>query len=468
MAELSELGEVLIDCRVVTKAQWERAVGAGGDLDRTLDTLAAAPPHWWDGQGTAPPGLTAYQREVIELRFAAGELDQLRRDLALNHFLLLETLGRGGQGEVQRARQLNPPRYAAVKTLTRDTELRRRRFEQEARTMMKLQHPAVARFYLYERVRDAAGEPTDEYLIAMEFVKGTDLNRLIRRRGPVPWRFAAHWVAELLSGLAVIHKHGFIHRDVKPENVMIVGPEPGPDVPPTATSAKLLDFGAAKSGDVDLEEGLTTNRVFVGTPEYAAPEQWKGKLVPASDLYTLGGTLYFALTNRYPYQKKQRDAMAYMKSHLSEPVPDLTDANPDVPPELNRLFQRMMAKDAADRGTATELCAEFRRLVPQELRPTPPPKPKPKRAQRPAEDRPKPAAASPKPLRPPPAESASPLTRAVDPVLALLERLFIPARLRPPRGAEPPVPERLAALVRRPLVLIILAVVLVLLVLLLR
>src|SRR5205085_1194578 len=82
-------------------------------------------------------------------------------------------LGEGGQGAVFRARQLNPARFVAVKTLTRDTERARQRFEQEARTLLRVRHPAVARFHLYERVRDEAGAPTDEYLIAMEFVDGT-------------------------------------------------------------------------------------------------------------------------------------------------------------------------------------------------------------------------------------------------------------------------------------------------------
>src|SRR5947209_7157448 len=107
MPELSELGQVLVGCRVVTEGQWERAAPTGGEeLDAILAALAAEKPHWWDGKAPAPPGLTDYQRNVIRARFAADELPLLRRDLALNQFLLLTKLGQGGQGEVYRARQL--------------------------------------------------------------------------------------------------------------------------------------------------------------------------------------------------------------------------------------------------------------------------------------------------------------------------------------------------------------------------
>src|SRR5580704_9592114 len=253
MPRLSDLADILIKCRVISKKQWDEAAQAGSnDLTRILEHLAKQTPIWWDGP-PGPPGLTEYQRDIIQSRFDENELKLLRRDVALNQFLLLDRLGQGGQGEVYRSRQLNPPRFAAVKILIRDTEARRKRFEQEARAMIRIQHPSVARFYLYERIRDANGEPTDEYLIAMEFVKGTDLQQLVRKIGPIPWPYAVHWVCNILSGLELIHQNGFIHRDVKPENVMIVGPLPGPGVTWEETAAKLLDFGAANRVDDPTE-----------------------------------------------------------------------------------------------------------------------------------------------------------------------------------------------------------------------
>ena len=460
MPDISEVGDILIDCRVVTRGGWDGAVAAcGDDLDLLLESLAEEPPWWADGESveSSAPGLTEYQQNVIRLRFEDDELDRLRRDLAINHFLLLDKLGQGGQGAVFRARQLNPARFVAIKTLIRDTEVGRQRFEQEARTMMRIQHPAIARFFLYERARDEEGHPTDEYVIAMEFVNGSDVQRLIRRTGPVPWRFAAHWTAELLGGLAEIHRHGFIHRDLKPENVMVVGPDPEPGVRPEATAVKLLDFGAVKHVEA-VDEPATGRRVFFGTPEYAPPEQWSDQLLPASDIYALGGTLFYMLTGRSPYQLEKRDATVYMNSHRNEPVPHIRRLNPDVPRELNDLFRRMMAKEPEVRGTAGELRKAFLRVLGRkpaasrvETKPAPTPGPRKPALPKPI---PVPVLAA-KPQAKEEEAPRSPLEAFLDPILALFEKIFIPSRLRPPRGEEPPVGVRIAALVRQPLFLLV-------------
>ncbi len=445
MPTLSQLGDLLTTCRITTEERWQRVVKLGaGAFVKTLDALTAFTPDWWtsaENEGAdSPPGLTDYQRGVIEHWFEEGGPPP-HRQLSLNRFLLLEKLGQGGQGEVYRARQLNPSRFVAVKTLTQDTETGRERFEQEARAMMKVQHPGVARFYLYERVRDTAGKPTDEYLIAMEYVEGTDLHRLGQWLGPVPWAFAVKWAVDLLGGLAEIHKNGFIHRDIKPANVMILGPTPEPGVSPAETAAKLLDFGAVKLTDAG-PRGSGSRRIFVGTREYAPPEQWAERVVPASDLYALGATLFHALTGRPPYEVEGREATAFRKAHARAPIPRVRDSRPDVPKDLNRLVQRMLAKASDDRGTAAELLAEFRALLPAEA-PAP-------TASRPAPPKPKPAA-QPRPAAPAEAEDES---RGVSgSFLGVLERIFLPPHLRPLAGHEPPASERIVALLRRPLVL---------------
>ena len=232
-----------------------------------------------------------------------------------------------------------------MKTLTQDTDAGRERFEQEARVMMRVQHSGVARFYLYERVRDPSGQPMDEYLIAMEYVEGTDLHRLAQWIGPVPWPFVARWAVDLLGGLATIHENGLIHRDIKPANVMILGPAPEPGVSPAATSAKLLDFGAVKPTTADGPRATGTKRIFVGTREYAPPEQWAERVVPASDLYALGGTLFQALTGRAPYQVEGRDAIAFMKAHARAPIPAVREFTPDVPEGVDRLIQDPDARE---------------------------------------------------------------------------------------------------------------------------
>jgi serine/threonine protein kinase len=459
MPDLTELGAILIGTRVVGKPQWESALAvgqaAGNDVDAVLaviNTLTAKPPHWWDGKQSEPPGLTEYQQSVIRSRFVDDQLQYLRRDLALNQFLLLGKLGQGGQGEVYRARQLNPPRFAAVKTLVRDTEVRRRRFEQEARSMMKIQHPAVARFYLYERVRDASGEPTDEYLIAMEFVHGTPLHRHVQRVGLVPWRFAIHWAIQLLGGLSSIHKSGLIHGDVKPENVMAIGPPPGPNTRVDSTAAKLLDFGAARRTDDDSDE---PRRTFVGTPEYAPPEQWTGGEVPASDLYSLGCTMYYMLTARFPYQKERREPFAYRDSHTNDPVLEVRDFNTDVPPELSDVMKKMMAKLPTKRGTAEELVAALKALLPREAA-TPPPADRPRtKPKMPALKPDAPAAPLRKPTKKATENAPNPVYKFADDTLAMLEQLFIPGHFRPPSGEEAAIPERIISLLRRPIVLVL-------------
>jgi serine/threonine protein kinase len=335
------------------------------------------------------------------------------------------------------------------------------RFEQEAKAMMRVQHPGVARFYLYERVRDSDGKPTDEYVIAMEYAEGTDLYRIVQDYGPPPWQFVARWAVDVLGGLAVIHKNGFIHRDVKPANVMIIGPVPGPRVSPTDSSAKLLDFGAVKPA-AEEKTGSGGKRIFVGTREYAPPEQWDERVVPASDIYALGASLFHALAGRPPYEVKNRDAVAFMKAHARAPIPDVRDWNPEVPEPMSRLLMRMMSKEAGERSTAAELVGEFRELLPPDLRSLEQaPAPKAARAAKP-----KPA---PVPLQAPQEpEEKGPGHAVLNPILTGLERVFLPPDLRPPAGQEPAVSERVATLLRRPLLLLALVVLVGLLIFLIR
>lgn len=453
MPTLSELADVLIGCRVVSRARWDKvARAAGPDPAAVLDALTEPAPQWWtEGDGPdAPPGLTEYQRAVID-QWLGGDDAPVARQLAVNQFLLLEKLGEGGQGEVFRGRQLNPPRFVAIKTLTRDTDTSRARFEQEARAMMRVQHPAVARFHLYERVRDEHSRPTDEYLIAMEFVDGTDLHRLVRWSGPVPWPFAVKWAIDLLGGLAAIHQNGFIHRDVKPANVVALGPPAEAGTRPGDTAAKLLDFGAVSTADA-RPVGEGTKRIFVGTREYAPPEQWVERVVPESDLYALGGTLFYAVTGRPPFEVEGRDAVAFMKAHTRAPVPDASAVNPDVPEDLSALIQKMMSKRASDRGTAAELAKQFAELLPLDVAS---PAPAARKPQKPSAPRPAPKPQS-KPTPLPEPEPQGALDRALGPVLGVFERLFLPALLRPTPGHEPPAAERVTALLRRPLVLLVL------------
>lgn len=465
MPSFADLREVLIDCKIISDEQWKRAVRHAGNVDSVgalLTALEATTPWWWDGKPPAPPGLTEYQTEAIHTRFNDDKLKRLRSALVMNQFLLLDHLGEGGQGRVYRGRQLRPSRDVAIKILTHDTEDRRKRFEQEARAMMKVRHPAVAQCYMFERLREENGEVTDDYLIALEFIDGIDLQRLVRREGPVPWRFAVWWIANLLEGLNHVHAGGFIHRDVKPENVMIVGPHPADGVPYDQTAAKLLDLGAAKPVGT-AGDNITRAGIFIGTPEYAPPEQWHhaDSLSPASDVYALGGTMFYALTGKSPYQRPVRDPLAYLTSHMTDPVPNLREHNPGVPAEVNTVFRKMMAKEPAERGGALELAAELRGLLDSVS--TPKARAKAREA---AVEKRAATGSGPNPVPPPPKVVPKPKQdddEGGGGFLGLLERILLPADQRASSG-DLSAGERVAVLIRRPTTILLLVVFLALLV----
>ena len=168
----------------------------------------------------------------------------------------------------------------------------------------------------------------------------------------------------------------------------------------------------------------------------------------------LGGTLFYALTGRPPYEVEDRDAIAFMKAHARAPIPDAADYNPNVPEEVAQLLRRMMSKRSHERGTAAELLAAFRDLLPSDVTP--------KRAAAPGrKSRPIPTAA-PRPMRPAAPAEPEPrglLDRVFGPFLSVFERVLLPGRLRPVSGHEPPAGERAAALLRRPVVLLLLLLV---------
>lgn len=456
MPSLDDLRQILVDCKIISDEQWRAARRHAGNVDSVgtlLTALASTTPWWWDGKPPAPPGLTDYQTEAIHTRFTDDRLHRVRASLVMNQFLLLDHLGEGGQGRVYRGRQLRPARDVAIKILTHDTDDRRKRFEQEARAMMKVRHPAVAQCHMFERLREENGAVTDDYLIALEFIDGIDLQRLVRREGPVPWRFAVWWVANVLEGLNHVHAGGFIHRDVKPENVMIVGPHPADGVPHDQTAAKLLDLGAAKPVGME-SDGITRQGIFIGTPEYAPPEQWNqaDHLSPASDVYALGGTLFYALTGRSPYQRPVRDPLAYLTSHMTDPVPNIREHNPAVPTEVNTVFRKMMAKDAAERGAALDLATELRNLLDHVSTPRARAKAREATAEKRA------ATGSGSNPAPPPKPVPKPTPDDDDGgggFLGFLERILLPADQRASSG-DLSAAERVAVLIRRPTTIVLL------------
>jgi serine/threonine-protein kinase len=245
----------------------------------------------------------------------------------------LETLvGSGGMSSVFCAYDTQLERRVAIKILHErlagDDEYVER-FRHEARSVAQLTHPNIV------SVIDRGGDRGREYIV-FEFVDGENLKELIVRSAPLPLQRAVELAVAIADGLSFAHKHGLVHRDVKPQNVLLS--ENGP--------VKVTDFGIARS--LDVEHGLTQTGTVVGTGEYIAPEQASaGAVSPATDVYSLGVVLWEMLTGRVPFEGDNFVAVALR--HVNEAAPDIRDFRSDIPPRLAAAIDRALQKDPARR-----------------------------------------------------------------------------------------------------------------------
>jgi predicted ATPase len=279
-------------------------------------------------------------------------------------------LGRGGMGFVYEAEHLLLRRKAALKMLA--PELGggsdfRERFIRESQTVASIDHPNIIPIY-------DAGDVDGLVYIAMRYVQGPDLERLIDQGGTRNAVEALAILEQAAGALDAAHAHEIVHRDVKPANVMI---EDG------SGRIYLMDFGIAKQSGTP---GLTQAGVFVGTVDYAAPEQIESKeTTAAADVYAFGGVLYQALTGKKPYERETD--VAVMFAHIMEPPPKVTAVRPDLPEALDAVIARAMAKAPAERfATCREMVDAARTalggasgVVPSAVTaPVPPPAARPK------------------------------------------------------------------------------------------
>lgn len=274
----------------------------------------------------------------------------LRRRLArLGPYLLEAQLGAGGMGEVYRARHVTSGEWCALKLLPRAASLREReRFRREARLSSQLSHPNTVAVYDYGQ--DADG--TQYY--AMELVEGTTLQQLVDQHGPQPERRVIDILLQLCDALNEVHGHGLVHRDVKPENVVVSHGADGDRV-------KLLDFGLAKQ--LGSPAGATANSV-VGTPLYISPEAISapGSVDGRSDLYGLGAVAYFLLAGKPVFPGN--NVIEVCTHHLhTEPARLSQSAPGGVSPELERIVLDCLAKDPARRPASAPALAHRLRLA---------------------------------------------------------------------------------------------------------
>jgi serine/threonine protein kinase len=311
------------------------------------------------GRFTQPQNLA---RELLQrgwlTQFQIKHLFQERaQDLVVGPYVLVERLGKGGMGQVFKARHQLMNRLVALKIIRAECLANAEaalRFQREIELVAQLSHPNIVTAY------DAA-QADGRHFLVMEYVEGTDLHHLVEREGPLAAARAAGYIGQAALGLQHAHERGLVHRDIKPSNLLIAVRE---------ERVKILDLGlartAAQSGSLTSHSQLTRLGTLVGTPEYMAPEQILDprRADIRSDLYSLGCTLHFALTARSPFAGGTLTE-TLIRQQRDDP-PDLEALRPDVPAALAMVLRQMLAKRPEDRyQTPAEVTAALGPLGPQ-------------------------------------------------------------------------------------------------------
>ena len=272
----------------------------------------------------------------------------------LGGYEILGLVGRGGMGEVYRAKQLSMEREVALKVLSprlaKQNPAFAEQFVAEARAAGKLNHPNIVGVHDVGQAPAPTGCPNSSGLAAgeavhyfsMEFIEGETLKDVIERQGAVDLATVGRVMAAMAEALAFAEAHKIVHRDIKPDNIMLT----------SAGTVKLADLGLALQSD--SAEAIAGSKdeqgrgKVMGTPLYMAPEQARAHpLDHRADQYALGSTLFHMLTGRPPFQGDS--SRAIMRAHCFEPVPDPLEVNPEVPPPWGELCMRMMAKAPDER-----------------------------------------------------------------------------------------------------------------------
>jgi serine/threonine-protein kinase len=268
-----------------------------------------------------------------------------RVDTEVGGYRLVEPIGEGGTSVVYRAEHVRLGRAAALKLLTPalgEADFRER-FLRESRLAASLDHPSIVPVY-------DAGEADDVLYIAMQHIDGSDLKALLVAEGRLPVRRALRIVSQVASALDAAHARGLVHRDVKPANILVGAND----------RAFLSDFGVVKELS---SPGRTRTGGFVGTIDYCAPEQIEGRDVDErADVYALACVFYECIVGTSPFRRSSD--VATLNAHLHAPPPRFSKAAPDLPPALEPVLAKALAKSPLDRyATCGELVAALRTAV---------------------------------------------------------------------------------------------------------
>ena len=281
-----------------------------------------------------------------------GEAPSLIGREIAGRYRVQRKLGEGGMGAVYQAEQISLKRQCAVKLLRPEvagSQLLLRRFNAEAELVAKLSHPNTVNIYDFGQDRDGT------LFIAMEYIDGKSLRDVIHQEAPLPLRRALSIASQVAASLVDAHAHSIVHRDLKPDNVMLQDRGRQKDV------VRVLDFGIAKLRDENRQSQMAMTQAgdMLGTPQYMSPEQIRGENIDGrTDIYSLGGLLYEMVTGRLPFEAPT--VMALLSKHLLETIVPPSQRRPDLnlPPEIDSLILRAMAKDAAARPPTMEQFGE--------------------------------------------------------------------------------------------------------------
>lgn len=334
--------------------------------------------------------LTAYQAEQV----LAGRAEEL----IFGDYRLLEPIGQGGMGQVFKAAHLRLGRIVALKMIRRQSLLTTenpdeliRRFQREAQAVAQLLHPNIVILFDYD-------ECDGTHFIAMEYVDGVDLTKMVQSQGPLAIPHACDIIRQAASGLQHAHEFGMVHRDIKPSNLLVTRPSTPAsiryqrpagsrpshspvklgDTPLPATRSntggvlKILDMGLVRFAgtieDQDTMSALTMQGTVIGTPDYIAPEQARDatKVDIRADLYSLGCTFYYLLTGRPPFPTGT--SVEKLFKHQNEQPMALESIRPGCAPEVLGIVQRLMAKSPESRfQTPTELADAIATIPPEAI-----------------------------------------------------------------------------------------------------
>jgi hypothetical protein len=255
-------------------------------------------------------------------------------------FVVEEQLGAGGMGAVYRARDEQLGETVALKVIAGAGLLdpaAADRFRREASAARRISHANIVRIH-------DIGEEHGMLFLSMEYISGTSLAALIQRHGTLPFAQLRTIVSQICKGMQAAHEAGVVHRDLKPGNILI----------DEAQQVKIIDFGLARQPHL---EGMTATGMILGTPEYMAPEQIRGRAVdPRTDIYALGAVMYHAMVGHPPFRGDSPISVGF--AHCNEELDPPNAVKPDIPPAWSQLVVTAMAKDPSQRFDSADDLAD--------------------------------------------------------------------------------------------------------------